>query len=137
MLAVVFPLLAGCSSATSSVATPSLNTLTGTIHFPGATGGVSAANPVCHGVPGFGTDGLRTDQQVIVVDESGTTIGSATLANATAPQDPSAMCSATFSMAVPVAKFYSLHFGTHASDQFSYSDLVATGWRLDLSLPMP
>lgn len=135
ILAVAFPLLAGCSSATPSVAAPSLNTLTGTIRFPGATGGVSATYPVCRGVPGFGTDGLRTDQQVTVVDEAGTTIGSATLAGTTVPQDPSGMCSATFSMAVPTAKFYSLHFGSRATDQFSYSDLVAKGWRLDLSIP--
>jgi hypothetical protein len=97
---------------------------------------MSAVDPACRGVPGFGTDGLRTDQQVVVVNETGTTIGTATLVNTTVRDDPSAMCSASFSVAVPQANFYSLRFGSHKSDQFSYSDLVAKGWRLDLSIPM-
>jgi hypothetical protein len=65
-------------------ASPSVRQLTGTVSFLGATGGMSSINPECRGVPAFSTADLATGQQIRLLDEAGTVIGTGVLENTTA-----------------------------------------------------
>jgi glucose/arabinose dehydrogenase len=112
------------------------NTLQGTIKAIGAynSGYNGVASQLAHCVPDGGYSDVVEGIDVVVTDETGKTIGASRLMQAN-PAFSQFECHFVFTVEnLPKAAFYKLSVGRRGAPTYSYSDLVAAGWKTDLNL---
>ncbi|MBV9279215.1 MAG: hypothetical protein JOZ41_03960 [Chloroflexi bacterium] len=75
------------------------------------------------------------NDDVVVRDQNNHVIGSGTTgANVANPNDITAGCKVRFSVRVPRATFYQLKIGSHDGPTYSFRQLQAKKWTINLSL---
>jgi len=91
---------------------------------------VTVAAPQCGG--GYDLENAA----VTVRNEKGTVIGTGATGRNIAP-GPAAYCQVDATLVVPKASFYQLAIGTHEAPSYSFADLQARGFKVDLNLGNP
>lgn len=128
LLAVL--LVAGCGAAAP---TPAPLSLTGTVTLirgNGVSSNFTGSGTHCQGAVGY--DDFRDAMSVVVKDQAGTIV--ATGVTGTAATAPGGCVMAFTIPAVPDVPFYSVEIGHRGAVTYSKADLVAKGWKLDLTL---
>jgi hypothetical protein len=119
-------LVVGCGGATPSP-TPAAHLITGSLAVPVADLSDAAA---CSGAGGYSD--IRIGSSVVVTNDSGATIGAASLTGGT-PTNPG--CRFAFTVPnVPDAPFYSVKVNQRAGPTWSRAEMEANGWKIELTL---
>lgn len=90
------------------------------------------------GLPGTGYSDIHAGVQVVVADESGTTIGTTSLGagrlSYQGPIDARTSCQFPFTVSVPKAAFYKVSVGRRGDITNSFEEMVAQEWRVELAV---
>ena len=120
------------SKHTATSTTKETHAITGSFLLEGTEGEdfYDLGNLGCAGSDGY--DDVETGLQVKVSNEAGTVIGNGSLDLGEVTDDG---CKFSFIVNnIPVAKFYKIEVGRRGELNYSYDEMKAAGWNVELSL---
>ncbi len=137
-LILVAVLLVGCGGTAPVTPSPSpipSHIITGSLKLFGV-GHISLRGyppAICEGTGGY--DDVRAGASIVVLNESGTTIGTVALPPGAMAQRDTWACWFDFTLpGIPDAPFYSVKVNQRAGPTWSRAQMEANGWKVELAL---